>query len=232
MSRWNPPWSAGSRLGYFTGPKTIEYRLTRKELAAIFGRDEQSVPHGFCIDARSVLRALQSEGGENTASFLRQVRADLARWEKGGGTEETFGKLKLCVYLIDPDIQRSRYIDTRAHERLHAKVPSRESGHDLRLLRFLERLFESKGEDRFLPLAMSNFSFEMRWSPKGNNVEEVLARVEGYEAAERDIRRKGLSPAYLDLMTSQYGGKDFTKFREALKRTGYTPARVLREASR
>ena len=228
---WNPPWMR-QRLGYFTSPRTIEYRLTRRELAAIFGRSEDSVPHGFCIDAKSVLRALGSDPEPDTAAFIGQVRADLARWRKGGGTEETFGKLKICVYLTDDEIARSRYIDTRAHELLHAKVPARESGHDLRLLRFLERLFESKGEDRFLPLTMSNFAYEMRWSPKGNNIEEVLARVEGFEAAERDIQRKGLSPAYLDLMTSQYGGKDFTRFREALKRTGYTPARVLREALR
>ncbi len=261
---WTPPWSSRA-LGYFTSPKTIEYRFTRRELAALFGREENTVPGGFCTDIGSMVQHLIAQRGapavdqaagwgeieadpatrpmtpeeraraqkEVAEDLLRKIDKDRQRWLNNGGTVESFNKLKMCGHLDDPLVSRSIRVDTRAHERLHSKVQERVENADLKLLRFLETLFERNGENRFLPLTMRNISMQKRWSyARDNHVEEVLARVEGYAAAERDILRKKQNPAGLRIIHQEYGGSDFEAFRQALARTGYTPARVLREALR
>lgn len=257
---WNPPWRSRS-LGYFTSPKTVEYRLTPVQMAVLFGREVHEIPGGFCTDVSSLIGHLvrleapttadQSTGwgviesdevprmspeerarlGRETANGLRrQILNDRKRWMAAGNTGSSFDMLRVCVGLNDPTRDRTAHIDTRAHELLHAKSPANDPEHDLRLLRFLERLFERGGEDRFLPLRLRNYAYEKRWSVHGNLVEEVLARVEGYNAAERDILRRKKGTTVLDIRASEYGGRDFIEFRDALGRMGYTPARVLREA--
>jgi hypothetical protein len=230
--RWNPPW-ASRGLGYFTTPKTVEYRVTRSDLSVIFERPEDQVPHGLCLRAGALVKASANPVFPRT--FAQKIGEDRSRWIKRGGSAEAFDKLEACVYLADKDFGRSKNIDIRAHERLHARA-LRADPQDLRILKFMEDLFERSGEDRFLPLAMRNFAAEKRLSARGNNMEEMLARVEGFEAAMRDAQRSPKKAeqikGYLDVMTTEYGGRDFTRFREALKRTGYTPARVLREALR
>lgn len=277
---WIPPWSSRA-LGYFTSPKTVEYRLTRREMAVLFNREEHEVPGGFCIDVKSMVAHLRSNlgaptadqsagwgvieadpapqrispeerarlGREVAASFLGRIEKDRERWIRNGGTSDGFEKLKMCTQLDDPNLTRTVRVDVRAHERLHAKSPKvleqdiREARastrpYDLRLLEFLQNLFERHGENRLLPQVMRKISMQKNWSVHGNNMEEVLARVEGYAAAERDLARPARRARGADLeaglriLHSEYGGADFEEFRQALARSGYTPSRVLREALR
>lgn len=240
-------------LGFFTaahGQVTVEYRLNPELLGMLFNRDTDTVPHGFCTTVSRLYDLARKRGVQTVVDLLD---ADSVGWTRRGRDPDDFGYAQVCVSIHDEFLRRDRYLDVRNHEHFHAQVgtyrqkvigraatQSEEERfrENETVVEYLTELFKDAGVPDALDVVVSmhSYSLDLKWSYTGRYMEEVLARVVGYDALVTDLRRKGDSDAEIEQRTgiprSQYGGKVFVAFRKALGRTGKSPFVIMQEAIR